>query len=118
MAKRGALTMAEATPRPWKLKYEDDGDEIYYGYDGAWEIIGPEGCYLSGCATDGAAAAARAKANAELIVRAVNAHEALVKACGEYLIDHDVAAISRAEGPRCFCDRCEATRAALTLAKG
>jgi hypothetical protein len=99
VAKRGALTMAEA------MKKMD-----------LWHR--PHGFIVRGGTVIAVALGDDRVTIADRIIRAVNAHEALVKACGEYLIDHDVAAISRAEGPKCFCDRCEATRAALTLAKG
>jgi uncharacterized protein (UPF0128 family) len=71
-----------ATPRPWKLRHDSYGDEIWYGGNecGMYQIVGPESCYLAACDNEDDETRAMCRADAELIVRAVNAHDVLVKA--------------------------------------
>jgi len=72
-----------ATPRPWKLRHDSYGDEIWYGGNecGMYQIVGPESCYLAACDNEDDETRAMCRADAELIVRAVNTHNVLVEAC-------------------------------------
>jgi hypothetical protein len=65
--------MNGARPRPWRLEPIGDGYAVQYrGEDGQWETIG-RGDAWNRCALFG-------RDDAALIVRAVNAHDALVEA--------------------------------------
>ena len=71
--------MSEATPRPWKLKTEQDQDFITRTVVGPNLGAGTEVAII----TTGSYEDRMESANAKLIVRAVNNHDALLEACKE-----------------------------------
>jgi hypothetical protein len=100
------------TPTPWELVDAGDGEAVYIDAPehGDWAIAVPQG--------------ENAKANAELIVRAVNSHDALVEALTEllsvatggndYALCHN-GIVSRSECSQ--CQRVDRAREALKLAQ-
>jgi len=77
--------MTEATPRPWAYSGDDDGDFIIWGIGAKGNVspfianVGDVMQQVSDCPETLVGFDAN-KANAALIVRAVNAHDALVAA--------------------------------------
>lgn len=120
--------MPEATPRPWK---RDPGSPYAeFGSDNAILLDGPEegGAIVSVCIDDGthgtpAPSRQEAEANAELIIRAVNAHDALREAC-EAAVDTCKACAAKKYDAKCLDHTCPKfsyitlARAALALADG
>ena len=104
----------KATPRPWVVEHDGESDERTY-----FPVITFEArniAVVEAYYGDGAA-------NAALIVRAVNAHEALVTACEAdvRLMGNLLEDLERIAGPaviRGIMDRMRHTRAALALARG
>lgn len=94
-----------ATPRPWRT-------ELAVSYEKDRVVQGENGNIVLWCGYRHPDDPDRAKDNAELIVRAVNAHEALVEALKEQ--------IATCMGSRCApgerCGVCERSEGALRLA--
>lgn len=87
------------TPRPWEVK---DGHMVI---EPGW-MTPVADCGLSDDEYESMAGLmARAQANAELIVRAVNAHEELIKGADAVLMEHAAYQSEAGEG-MCTCDIC------------
>lgn len=102
-----------ATPRPWR--YQDRYvDVVIWGqtvHPGKWDEHCPEVAILHPTHKDDMCP----KYNAELIVRAVNAFDAMREALGELITAYDS---KRMMPPDKFPPLWEKARAALALAKG
>jgi hypothetical protein len=104
-----------ATPRPWETSAvaDTEGDQWDICAAGAGDMIAD----LRGCGTS-----QQQEANAGFIVKAVNAHDALVSALQKQMNEHGhLFACGRQTPPdaaRPCRPACEAARAALNLAEG
>ena len=110
----------KATARPWTVAEYADGALRVEARDDNGEFCVP--ATIAGDANDSEYGPI-ARANAALIVRAVNAHEALVEACEAdvRLMGNLLEDLERIAGPaviRGIMDRMRHTRAALALARG
>lgn len=115
-----------ATPRPWRLETPDDHPpgmrsdaEIAFSYNPSIGVDGKRGVFTGLASIVGPLS--QVQANAELIVRAVNAHDALVAALRGVA---DYRPSTRWKHGWCWCGgslehfaHCKAARAALALAE-
>ena len=117
----------EATPRPWEVDADFDyelcfteGGEAMSG----WQIYGPKSWPVAAVWVEGIVDRPTGRANAELIVRAVNSHDRLVEALealvGEIESSDTEWGISSSllVGAYLTRDQLAEARAALALARG
>lgn len=117
-----------ATPRPWAVA--PTGRVMRDGYSQPWGIVSPGAGYalIGGLFGDTAGGEAAAEANARLIVRAVNSHDALVSALRRVVeemahiehgpdCDHDCATGGECDDPSCYGGECDCWVAMLGEAR-
>jgi len=98
-------TGGEATARPWQVGNPDRNDQATVkGGDGSLVAVVAHECVLSRLPV--------MEANADLIVRAVNAHDALVAALRAMRLAHF------RDRPDCTCREYDDAERALALAEG
>lgn len=105
--------MSNPSPLPWVV---EDGGECVRAYPKDPECLDCEAEGLTICTLDDTMNAAAMKANAALIVNAVNAHSALVEALDEAYREHRAAMVHHSNDG--LCDDCRSWKAALLLAEG
>ncbi len=97
----------------WTAGYPDgSGPDTILDEKGESVAVTSWGC---GCCSDGPNA--ESIALAELIVRAVNSHEALLEACEAFVAAHDRHWEVNNQNIGCPCEHCKTFRAAIRLAK-
>lgn len=113
-----------ATARPWKLLAERRNRNYRLADPGSYERDGQDCYYVAGPKTASEFVAdiiveksGRGRANANLFVRAVNAHDAMVAAC-KAVLDSDEFTDMRGTGLTVGAKAVNVLRAALALARG